>query len=189
MKRLITPDDIVAMLGGVASSYDPFIETSQAIVESYIQASLQQRTVALEKHMILYDLDPEECIVFRDGPVASLLSFEIDGTAVELDSSGTNEDTIVKPWILKYLRGIRKDRAVKLSFVAGYTAETLPSQLKAALINTTALVQKNPTMTELSESIGDYSITYGGGASGGSEGYALNARICSLLTEFKRPRL
>lgn len=191
MERLITQNDVADFLNiATADAIEPKIAVAEGLVAEYIQTRSLHARVVNHKVTIPYDLDGDESIELRDGPVASLESFSIDSQDIDLDSSGESEDLLLGRWSVKYLPGLRRKSALAIRYVAGYTPRSLPPKMKSALIMATGLVIQNPNVTVAWEQIGDYQVSYGTGTGAASTtGYALNARLCLLLSEFCRPSL
>jgi len=189
VKRLITREDVNGLLNVPATAdIEPSIAAAEAMASAYIEAASLHDRAVVERHVILYDMDQDETIEVRDGPIASVESMSVSGSAVALDSVGESEDLVVRPWTLKYLPGLDARSVVVVEFRAGYTPENIPQKVREALIATAALVFQHPNVDAISERIGDYMVQYNN-AFEAQQLYGLTSRICSLLKEFKRPRI
>lgn len=170
---------------------DAQILTAQAMVAAHLKTvSILDRPKS-EKHIIPYDLGADEVIVTRDGPIASMTSALIGGIDIALDSAGEHEDLIINPWSVGYLQGVSANSEAVLGFRAGWTPENVPDDVKSAIALTAGMVFLRPDITKISERIGDYSYTTEQ-AAGGGEGTqydygGLNARVCGLLSRYKKP--
>lgn len=172
------------------ANVDNQIRTAQAMVAAHLKTVSILDRPAREKHIVPYDLEPDEVLVTRDGPIGELTSALLGGVDIPLDSSGQHEDIIINPWSIGYLQGISAGDEPILVFRAGWTPENVPEDVKTAIALTAGMVFNRPDITKISERIGDYSYQTAEGAGGGETSYdygGLNARIVGLLARYRKP--
>lgn len=188
MKRLITSDAVAEYL---KISDTGRLETFIPIAESIIAQALRVPTIharhVIDKQTLIYAVAPDETVQLRDGPLAVASEFWIDSKQITLDSSGYVDGLVTTPWTYQYAEGFSRHMVIKLGFTAGYTPETLPSNIRDALIVQTALIYKNPQFDVVSERIGDYSISRLVGQQGIVP--AIDPKVSLLLRGYGRPSL
>jgi hypothetical protein len=139
------------------------LEMAQALIEGFLGGSVEDRTVT-ESHKLFYDLDGDEVLVVRDGPIRSVTSLTInDG---DTDEDADVDELIVKPWTISRADGFTKNTTLEIVFEAGWepnasdgAATQMPKRMRQALMLVAAEIVQRPQQNIKSETIGDYSYT------------------------------
>lgn len=177
------------------------IEIAESMVMSHMGVTDLDPRSANERHRILYDMDMDEVIEVRDGPISELVSCTIGGSTDSAGSGGTVvplEDLVVTPWTVKRIDGelFAKNQDVWLEFTRGYEPPnsasdggTLPPRVRDAMIITAAELYKSPDTQFDAERIGDYSYQRKVRMSGlgGGPQIPLPERAMLLLRGYRKP--
>jgi hypothetical protein len=181
---LVNEADVLDYLGDASADVLSRIPAAEAMVAAYIGAKTLHEREVVARLRIPYDVEPDEPVEVRNGPIALVTALNLGGTDVELDSTGADPDNnlTVDPWSFRWFEGISANSECTLTYLAGYTCQTIPEQIKEAIILTAAMIHTDPDTTKISERIGDYAVTF----SERNETEELNGRICLALKQYKR---
>lgn len=185
--RLITTRQVADFLG-IANSPDiePHIDQAQAEVQRYIKAKSLDLRQDIER---TYDIsNGDSIIVLRDGPLSVFNSMTIDGEDVDED------DLDIRSWTVAFdLTGSE----LVINYDRGYTRETLPFDLKRALIAIAAKINSQPNQSVVykqeTDKVGDasHSLTeqnINGVPGGTGISQAFPPEISAILDYYTKPR-
>ncbi len=179
----VTTAELASYLGKPDSSrYEAQLEAAEAMIAAAIGGDLRERTVT-ETFRLFYALDADEVLEFSDGPVRSVSSLTISGTAADLT------ELIVKPWSVRrngsINQGFEKSFPLVFTTICGWdpdaavgSAVRMPMRLREAIRAVAAELVLRPQQNIKSERIGDYSYTLDDAGDGE---YGLSERTLSMI--------
>lgn len=122
-------------------------EVAEALVSGFVGASLVER----EARQNFFARRELPAIALDDGPLAGLSELRVDGLVVP--ASGFS-------WVVYPREQIAPGSRVEVSFTAGFSRETLPGLVRAALLLTAAALASRPDVTLVAEALGDVNARY-----------------------------
>lgn len=175
---LLISTQAVASLLGIQNStaIEPHIAQAQALIASEIGSrSLIERPMNRTYSIPWSDANP--VLVLHDGPLCALTSLSMNTATID------TSNLIVKSWTIQY-PGYTFGGNVSVVGTVGYTPQTLPDNLKQALIRMAALINRQPDTEVVSEKIGDYSITRRGANQANADRPSVPVEVRQLLREY-----
>lgn len=184
-ETLITESDVREFVGDQSASFMQSIPAAEAAIAAYIGCKSMHAVTRTEKIKVPYALGSDDAIEVRGGPIAEILALTIAGTGVDLDSVGEHEDLTVRPWSILWYPGVSAGSEIEITYIAGWTTETVPDQIKQAIISQAAVVNATPDLRVVNERIGDYSVSY----NQSKLESGIDVRVAQSLSEYTKAKI